>query len=68
MCPEIPGYEPPVDKFPQWWVTASLAVDAKKFTEHWNATRYHAPSDNMNQPLNFDAAVQFMQIDFLVRL
>jgi len=42
------------------------AVDAKKFTEQWIATRYHAPSDDMNQPLNFDAAVQFMQIDFLV--
>jgi Zn-dependent M28 family amino/carboxypeptidase len=42
------------------------AIDAKKFTEQWIATRYHAPSDDMNQPLNFDAAVQFMQIDFLV--
>jgi hypothetical protein len=42
------------------------AVDGKKFTEQWIATRYHAPSDDMNQPLNFDAAVQFMQIDFLV--
>jgi len=42
------------------------AVDGKKFAEQWTATRYHAPSDDMNQPLNFDAAVQFMQIDFLV--
>jgi Zn-dependent M28 family amino/carboxypeptidase len=42
------------------------AVDGKKFMEQWIATRYHAPSDDMNQPLNFDAAVQFMQIDFLV--
>jgi hypothetical protein len=42
------------------------AVNGKKFTEQWIATRYHAPSDDMNQPLNFDAAVQFMQIDFLV--
>src|ERR1700686_1280165 len=42
------------------------AVDGKKFTEQWIATRYHAPSDDMNQPLNFDAAVQFMQVDFLV--
>ena len=42
------------------------SVDGKKFAEQWIASRYHAPSDDMNQPLNFDAAVQFMQIDFLV--
>jgi len=40
--------------------------NAKKFNEEWIATRYHSPSDDMNQPLNFDAAVEFMQIDFLV--
>jgi hypothetical protein len=42
------------------------SVDGKKFYEQWIATRYHAPSDDMNQPLNFDATVQFMQIQFLV--
>ena len=41
-------------------------VDARKFVEDWIETRYHAPSDDMQQPLNFDAAVQFMQINFLV--
>jgi hypothetical protein len=41
-------------------------VDGKKFNEDWIATRYHAPSDDMNQPLDLDAAVQFMQLDFLV--
>jgi hypothetical protein len=40
--------------------------DAKKFGDEWVATRYHAPSDDMNQPMNLDASVQFMQIDFLV--
>lgn len=40
--------------------------NAKKFNEDWIATRYHSPSDDMNQPLNFDASVEFMQIDFLV--
>jgi len=41
-------------------------VDARKFVENWIATRYHAPSDDMNQPLNFDATVQFMQVSFLI--
>jgi hypothetical protein len=40
--------------------------NAKKFGEDWGATRYHMPSDDMNQPLNFDAPVEFMQIDFLI--
>jgi hypothetical protein len=41
------------------------AVDGRKFLENWIMTRYHAPSDDMNQPLDFDATVQFMQIAFL---
>ena len=41
-------------------------VDARKFLENWIATRYHAPSDDMDQPLNFDATVEFMQVSFLV--
>ena len=41
-------------------------VNGKKFSEEWIATRYHAPSDDMNQPMDLDASVQFMQIDFLV--
>lgn len=41
-------------------------VDARKFVENWIATRYHAPSDDMNQPLDFDATVQFMQVSFLI--
>ena len=41
-------------------------VNGKKFSADWIATRYHAPSDDMNQPMDLDASVQFMQIDFLV--
>src|SRR5215831_12184192 len=41
-------------------------VDGRKFLENWIATRYHAPSDDMDQPLNFDATVEFMQVSFLV--
>lgn len=40
--------------------------NAKKFNEEWTATRYHAPSDDMNQPMDLDASVEFMQVDFLV--
>jgi hypothetical protein len=40
--------------------------NAKEFTENWIATRYHAPSDDMSQPMDLDAAVEFMQVDFLV--
>ena len=41
-------------------------VDARKLVENWIATRYHAPSDDMNQPLDFDATVEFMQVSFLI--
>jgi hypothetical protein len=41
-------------------------VDGKKISEQWIATRYHAPSDDMNQPMDLDASVQFMQIAFLL--
>jgi len=41
-------------------------VDGRKFVENWIEKRYHAPSDDMNQPLNFDASVQYMQMVFLV--
>lgn len=40
--------------------------DAKKFNDEWIATRYHAPSDDMNQPMDLDASVEFMRVDFLV--
>jgi Zn-dependent M28 family amino/carboxypeptidase len=42
------------------------SVDGRKFVENWIATRYHAPSDDMNQPLNFDASIQYLQLNFLV--
>ena len=41
-------------------------VDGKKATDEWTATRYHQPSDDMSQPMDLNAAVQFMQINFLV--
>jgi hypothetical protein len=41
-------------------------VDGRKFVENWIATRYNAPSDDMNQPLNFDATIQYLQITMLL--
>ena len=42
------------------------SVDGRKFLENWIATRYHSPSDDMSQPLNFDATIQYMQLGFLI--
>jgi Peptidase family M28 len=41
-------------------------VDGRKFVENWIATRYHSPSDDLKQPLNFNATVQYMQVAFLI--
>ena len=40
-------------------------VDANKLNEEYGA-HYHAPSDDMKQAFNFDASVEFMQLNFLV--
>ena len=39
--------------------------NTKTFNRDWYETRYHQPSDDLNQPLNFDASVEYMQIVFL---
>ena len=41
-------------------------VDGRNFVENWIATRYHSPSDDMNQPLNFTAAVKCTRVDLAV--
>jgi hypothetical protein len=40
-------------------------IDAIRLQEQYG-THYHAPSDDMNQPFDFDASIEFMQINFLV--
>lgn len=42
------------------------AFDARKFAEQWVSTRYHAPSDDLKQPLAWDAAVEYGQFHFLL--
>jgi hypothetical protein len=41
-------------------------VDARKFLMTWIGTRYHSPIDDMDQPLDLEAAIQFLQLNFLV--
>lgn len=36
--------------------TVDPALDGKKISVTWMTTRYHTPQDDMNQPLNFNAA------------
>lgn len=42
------------------------AVDGKKLSDEYVRLHYHAPSDDMSQQFDFDAAVEYMQINFLV--
>jgi Zn-dependent M28 family amino/carboxypeptidase len=42
------------------------AVDGKKLSDDYVRLHYHAPSDDMSQQFDFDAAVEYMQINFLV--
>jgi len=41
-------------------------VDGKKLSDDYVRLHYHAPSDDMSQHFDFDASVEFMQINFLV--
>jgi hypothetical protein len=41
-------------------------IHGKKIIDDWDSTRYHSPSDDMGQPMDLDAAVQFMRVNFLV--
>jgi hypothetical protein len=41
-------------------------VDGRKFFDNWIANRYHAPSDDMDQPMDLRATTQFLRLNFLV--
>lgn len=43
---------------------AKRSADARKTALEWLNTRYHQPSDDMTQPLDFDAAARFTQALF----
>jgi hypothetical protein len=40
--------------------------DTKKFVGDWISKRYHSPADNMDQPMNYDATIEYLQLNFLV--
>ena len=41
-------------------------IDGKKMSDAWEATRYHMPTDDMNQPINFDAGAKCTRINLAV--
>jgi peptidase M28-like protein len=46
--------------------TVNPALDGKKMQLDWEAQRYHLPSDDMNQPLDFNATVKCTRVDLAV--
>ena len=42
---------------PALWIGAAL-------TDEWMRTRYHTPKDDMDQPLDFEAAVSYTKLVF----
>lgn len=41
-------------------------LNGKEIALEWEKTRHHPAQDDMNQPLNFDAAAKFTRVDFAV--
>jgi len=46
--------------------TVDPALDGRKIFDTWQALRYHQPSDDLNQPWNFAAAVKGTRLQFLI--
>jgi Zn-dependent M28 family amino/carboxypeptidase len=41
-------------------------INGKDVSLQWEKTRYHTPKDDMQQPLNFEAAAKLTRVDFAV--
>ena len=41
-------------------------IDVMRVFQEWQAKIYHTPKDDLNQALNFNAAVRLSRINFLV--
>jgi peptidase M28-like protein len=41
-------------------------IDGRKIATEWERTVYHTPKDDMNQPLNFEAAAKCTRVNFAV--
>jgi hypothetical protein len=46
--------------------TVDPKLNGQKISDNWEATRYHMPSDDMGQPLNFDAAAKATRVDLAI--
>ena len=46
--------------------TVNPDLDGKKMQFDWETQRYHLPSDDMNQPFDFDATVKCTRVDLAV--
>jgi Zn-dependent M28 family amino/carboxypeptidase len=46
--------------------TVDPAQDGRKIFDAWMASKYHQPGDDLNQPLNFAAAVKGARLQFLI--
>jgi hypothetical protein len=46
--------------------TVNRELDGKKMQLDWEAQRYHLPSDDMNQPFDFNATVKCTRVDLAV--
>jgi Zn-dependent M28 family amino/carboxypeptidase len=46
--------------------TVDPKLDGKKMQLNWESTRYHLPSDDMAQPLDFDAMVKCTRVNLAV--
>jgi len=46
--------------------TVDPNLDGKKIALAWEATRYHTPQDDMQQPLNFEAAAKCTRVNLAV--
>ena len=42
------------------------SLDGKKMQFEWETQRYHQPSDDMNQPFDFNATVKCTRVDLAV--
>jgi len=39
-------------------------INGRDTSLEWERTRYHTPKDDMQQPLNFEAATKLTRVDF----
>jgi Zn-dependent M28 family amino/carboxypeptidase len=46
--------------------TGNPRIDGEKILREWLLTRYHHPSDDMTQEMDFEAGAQYARLEFLI--